>query len=295
MADTEHEDRLPALIGRTMKVASAARNNHGLEEIIKAGELVRARPAKGRSLSLFAQRCLNLMLAEAAGDAWKDRPFTVTKKALRRGHKGNERIDQMLDELMSVTMKIDTVSQRGQPAILTVALLSSNIEEKATDDESLVTFRFSREFAAVMQHSNIYAVLSSATVLALESKYSLKLYEIGCQLSQRRHPMVVLTVPELRELLGIPEGAMKRWPDLRRFVLDRARAEIDQLADFRMTIADSGPEHRSGRKVIRVTLGFWPKDDAGIAAAAAEVARSRVGRRARRQGTTELIFREDDT
>lgn len=279
----------PPGTGLTMRVAAGSARNHGTEEIVKAGELIDITFDKGASLTLFARRSLNLMLAVAAGDGWKDRTFSVTKRELRQGHKGNERIDAMLDELMSVKLKIDLISPRGRPAIMTAALLSSNIEEKDDDDDSLVHFRFTREIATVLKDSDHYALLIRKVILAFDSKYALALYEIGAKRYMRRDPTETFPVPRLRELLGVPAGAIKNWTDLRRTVLDQAKAEIDQLADFTLTWR----EQRQGRKVVAVELAFWRKDRDAVAEAARERARPRVGRKARRAGTVETIPPDD--
>ncbi|WP_249042508.1 replication initiation protein [Sphingomonas carotinifaciens] len=74
--------------------------------------------------------------------------------------------------------------------------------------------------------------------------------------------------------------------DFRRFVLDLAKAEIDQLAAFTMDWS----EKRGARgKITHVTLTFTPKDDDATDAAADEAGRHSSGRKARREGTTETI------
>jgi hypothetical protein len=56
----------------TADVAIAAHRDFGLEKIIKAAELIWARPAKGRSLGLAASKTLNLMLGVAGSDGFQD-------------------------------------------------------------------------------------------------------------------------------------------------------------------------------------------------------------------------------
>ena len=68
-------------------------------------------------------------------------------------------------------------------------------------------------------------------------------------------------------------------------ILEAAKEEVDHLAHFQVGIR----EHREGRKVVAVTLSFWRKDDAAIDAAADELERAKVGRRARRTGTVEAV------
>jgi plasmid replication initiation protein len=76
----------------------------------------------------------------------------------------------------------------------------------------------------------------------------------------RHNPVLALTVPELRELLRVPQGKYRDWTDVRRFTLDKAIAEINQLADFDVILPEERIR-RSGRKVISLELRFLAKRD----------------------------------
>ncbi|MET3828395.1 hypothetical protein ABIC16_004150 [Sphingomonas sp. PvP055] len=89
------EEPLP---GRSMRVAAALRAKGG-DEFAKPGNIIEVKFVKGESLSLTASRLLALMILTAGGDAWEDKPHRMRKADIRRGHKGNERITDMLQEL----------------------------------------------------------------------------------------------------------------------------------------------------------------------------------------------------
>ncbi|MGC2857811.1 hypothetical protein ACM64Y_20290, partial [Novispirillum sp. DQ9] len=99
-------------VGRTMKAAQKAADNWRGSEIVKAGELVEAHFPKGASPSLTARRVLALMMGAAAGDGWKKQTHRITKKEIRQAHKGNERIDQILDEVAGIRLTLDGISSR---------------------------------------------------------------------------------------------------------------------------------------------------------------------------------------
>jgi len=83
-------------------------------------------------------------------------------------------------------------------------------------------------------------VLNRAVVLAFESRYSVTLYERGAWLCGRQHDRVWRgTVPQLREILGVPEKAYRNWTELRRNTLDLAVPEVDQLGHFTTTVSDA--------------------------------------------------------
>ena len=78
------------------------------------------------------------------------------------------------------------------------------------------------------------------------------------------------------------------FADLRRFVLDAATAEINQLVPQFSVAWDVAK--RRGRKVIEVAITFRRKPPIAAVAAEEENERHRAGRRARRDGTAETIL-----
>lgn len=267
-------------VGRTMKAARAARENFRGAEIVKASELIEIRPAKAAVLSLAARRTLNLMVQTAAGDAWSADMHVIAKSELRGHHKGNERIGDVLDELMTTMLIIPKLSARGKEATLRAPILASTTEEH--DERGLVYFQFAPSVRRLLARSSTYAILDARAIRAFESKYSMALYEIGCQMVGRRNPIVRYTIQDLREVLNVPTGSYKDFAQLRRKVLDAARTEIEALADFQMTVE----MEKQGRRVVAVRLGFWPKDDHGKEVAAELARLPRVQRRATINATT---------
>jgi hypothetical protein len=273
----------------TADVAIAAHRDFGLEKIIKAAELIWARPAKGRSLGLAASKTLNLMLGVAGSDGFQDRMYSIPKKDIRRSHKSNEHIPGILEELHTTLFRLETVSPRGKPAVFTAPLLSSTIVEiDDQDDDALIYFQFTPAFIAIHKDSRLWAALSGPIMIRFDSAYALRLYEIGCQLVGRHDPTMRLTVPELRELLQVPAAKYTDWANLRRKTLDAAVAEVNQLAPFVVTVPEDRIR-RSGRKIVGLELRFFLKPDDEAADAARERNRHSAGRRARREGTVEDV------
>lgn len=277
--------RQTAVPGRTGRAAHKARETHGSAEIVEARELIEAQFQRGQSPSLAARRTLILLLATAAADGFEDRLHRVSKREIRQGHKGNERLKDVLDEVAATRLTVPSISSRGQAAILRTGLFESMWEETDEGDSSWVEFKLNPHVRRLLGGSSNYAVLNRAALMAFQSRYSVTLYEIGCLYCGRRDPTVRLTVPALRQRLGVPTGVYGDFAQLRREVLAKAKGELDQLAHFQITIT----EHRVGRKVDAVTLGFWMKDAAAINEAAREVDRPKVGRKARRVGTVQRL------
>lgn len=274
-------------IGRTMKAAFKASKTLPATEVVKAGELVEARYAKGAAPSAAARKVLALLIQAAAGDAWKPGPHSMLKRDLRGSHNSNDRLDEIFDELQTILMRIDTVAPDGRAAKLVSPVIAYRVEHLEEDDKARVWWEFSEPARRAMQGSDYYAALNRGTLLAFESRYSVTLYERGCLLAGRRDPRWRGTVEDLREVMGVPAGKYSGWADIRRKVVEPAIAEVNQLADF---VAAYTVETGSRGKVTRVELWFRPKAPEERNAAARELEASRVGRKARRSGTVEDVL-----
>jgi Initiator Replication protein len=271
---------------RTLKAAYRAQLE-GNRFYPKAGEIVEMDFALG-SLGLAARKMLLLLLQKAGGDAWQDKTFTITKKELRGSHDSNDRVSDGLDELMNVKVKLKTTSSRNRAAVLTTGLIEWNIEEVSDDGMSIVEYRLSEPARVAIAGSDYYAQIRVAVAMAFQSKYAFSLYELGSLYLRRRDRTWKGTVAEFRAKIGVPENIYLNFAFLRREVLEKAKAEIDQLADFTMSWAEVRGDGR-GRPVKSVILSFEPKEAALVDAAADELDRPKIGRQARRDGTVEQV------
>ncbi len=273
---------------KTKEVAVAAADDFGWEKIIKAAELVRLRPLTNKDVGLAASKTFNLMLNVAAQARFEDRLYTIPKRDIRRSHKSNEHIEDILIELQSTLYETEVKSPRGRPARLKTPLVSTTVDEIDDADDSLLYFRFTPELLKLYGSSTQYAELHGPTLIKFDSVYALRLYEIGRQMVGRKHPRMRLTVPELRELLRVPAGVYRDWTDLYRKTIGKAVAEVNQLADF-VVVMPPNEVKRSGRKVVSIELQFWEKPGLDAAQAASERQRHSAGRRARRTNSVEDI------
>ncbi|WP_374469688.1 RepB family plasmid replication initiator protein [Phenylobacterium sp.] len=272
--------------GRAMRVAHALRAREG-EDFAKPGNLVEVRFVKGQSLSLTASRLLALMILAAGGDAWRPVAHKMRKADIRRGHKGNERISDMLEELHRTLFAIDDLSWRGKKATKRFPLIQSSREEVEEDggERGWIEWEFTPDARRLIKESETYAVLNRQAVLGFRSTYALRLYEMGALRIHRRQSTWRGDMTALRAAFGIAPELYKDFAQLRRKVLERAKAEIDQLAHFTV----SWREIRRGRAVVEIEFVFQPKDAPEQLAATAENERHSAGRRARREDMVERV------
>ena len=272
---------------RAMRVARLLAGKGG-DEFAKPGKLVEVRFVRGQSLSLTASRLLALMILTAGGDAWRAIPHRMRKADIRRGHKGNERIVDMLEELHRALFAEDDKSWRGKKATKRFSLIQMSRDE-AEDDEGneagWIEWEFTPDARRLIQESESYAVLNRQAVLGFRSSYALRLYEMGALRIHRRQSLWRGDMAALRAALGIPPEVYKDFAQLRRKVLDVAKAEIDQLAHFRV----EWREIRQGRTVAELEFRFHAKDAPEQLNATEEVIRHSAGRVHRRAGTMERV------
>lgn len=269
-----------------MRVAAVLAAKDG-DEFAKPGSIIEVKFVKGESLSLTASRLLALMILRAGGDAWEDRPHRMRKADIRRGHKGNERISDMLEELHRTLFAIDDRSWRGKKATTRFSLISrSSVEtEEEGGEAGWIEWEFTPDARKLIQASETYAVLNRQAVLGFRSNYALKLYELGALRLHRRQATWRGDMSALRAALGIPPEVYTDFAQLRRKVLDKAKAEIDQLAHFRV----EWREIRQGRAVTEVEFKFEPKGPPEVIETVEELDRHSTGRKQRRDGTAETI------
>jgi len=249
-------DPAPAL-GRAMRVAHALRARDS-DEFAKPGNLVEVRFVKGQSLSLTAARLLALMILTAGGDAWQPMAHRMRKADIRRGHKGNERIVDMLEELHRTLFAIDDLSWRGRKATKRFSLIQSSreeIDEAEGAESGWIEWEFTPDARRLIRESETYAVLNRQAVLGFRSSYALRLYEMGALRLHRRQSTWRGDMTAIRAAFGIAPELYKDFAQLRRKVLERAKIEINALAHFTV----DWREIKRGRTIVEIEFTFHPK------------------------------------
>lgn len=151
-------------------------------------------------------------------------------------------------------------------------------------DDLLVAWWFGGAFREMAEKSCHWAILDRQTVFALSSKYSILLFQHIASLVNLHHVSEkTFTVAELRAVLGVPEGKLKRWNDVNNFALTPAIADINHISRLFLTATPN----KIGRTVASVTIAWEEKSPEGQKKAKRELDRPKVGRAARREGSAE--------
>jgi hypothetical protein len=259
------------------------------DAIVAAGEVVDLRFVSGHSLSLRAAKLFCLLVQEAGVNVAEPVQHAIPYAVLNDTfHLSRDELAEAIQELHSTTVAVELVSKKGRPFLKSGPILSDVEREPDDLDDAEIRVEFSPAMRRVIADSTHWAAVSRRAVLAFESKYSLRLYlYLGLRVNLRKSSEVI-ALDDLREILGVPANRFGRWQDLRRFSLERAVAEINQLAGFKVAFRAI----KRGRRIVSVELAWGKKEHADLIETQRELDRPRVGRTARRDGVVETIAQE---
>lgn len=272
-------------MGKTIEVATDRAYDQA--KIVLPAEMARGIFMRNAP-SLQALKLLHLLIATAGGRMADDVRHEIRLADLRAidGMKNHDRISiqPMFEELRGVVMSFDDAKAMKVTigGIIDQAVLDYRHEETG---EVLVSWYFGRMFRDLAAKSNHWAILDRQTIFHLTSKYSVLLFQhIASYEPYEYIKSKTFTVPELRALLGVTEGKLERFSNLNTWAIKPAIEEINHLSRFTLNATTK----KIGRTVVGVTISWDLKADREPVAQ--ELAVSKVGRKARREGKAETIF-----
>ena len=165
-----------------------------------------------------------------------------------------------------------------------VALLGPNTEAK--QGSGVFRFRFDKELRMITRTAVCLRGSEARVTFALSSKYALALYEMIQKRGNLSHKWAEeFEIGELRALLGVEKGRLTKFADFKRRALSPAVKEVNALGDYGVSMLAV----KTGRAVTGVRLHWHKKSEDQLKDAYQELQRSRVGRRARIDGTVENV------
>lgn len=236
---------------------------------------------------LQALKLMHLMIATAAGRMAEEVQHQIRLSDIRKidGMKNHDRQSLMplFEDLAAAVLTHDDPEKKT----VTIGGLMDETRIDYRDEvtgDLLVTWWFGRTFRRMAAESNHWAILDRQTVFHLGSKYSVLLFQhISSLLNLDKMNSKTFTVAELRAVLGVSEGKLDRFANLKAWALTPAIEEINQLSRITLTATP----HKTGRSVSSVTISWQPKDDP--ASVKRELQSHSSGRSARRNGTAETV------
>ena len=241
--------------------------------------------------SLAALKLMHLLIGRAGGRMAEPVRHEIRLSDIRKidGMKNHDRasLTPLFAELSAAVLTHDD----PEKMVVTIGGLLdfARIDYRhEVSSDLLVTWWFGGAFREMAEKSCHWAILDRQTVFALSSKYSVLLFQHVASLVNLDHVACkTLTVAELRAVLGVPDGKLKRWNDVNNFALTPAIAEINQTSRLILTATPN----KIGRTVASVTIAWEEKPQEGKLEAKRELDRPKVGRAARREGMAEKPVR----
>lgn len=239
--------------------------------------------------SLQALKLMHLMVATAGGRMADPMRHEIRLADIRSidGMKNHDResLTPLFEELRAVVIREGDPSDDEQKVIIGGLLDHAILNRKdPISGDTLLSWFFGRMFLEMAENSNHWAILDRQTVFHLSSKYSVLLFQhIASLANLDRMNAKTFTVPELRALLGVPEGKLSRFSNLNTWALKPAIDEINHLSRLNLTVTPK----KIGRTVASVTIGWQVKDDPTPAKRELQV--HSAGRKARRDGSAETV------
>jgi hypothetical protein len=252
-----------------------------VSEMVKPQELIEM--VEMAPLSLASRRIYNLLVKHAWDKIDRAESHAIEKKSLRTGMgRATERLGQSIEEIMAVVVR----QHRGQK-LDRFQLLGHNTDDDIDSDNALFHYNFPEPLRKIIRSSEVWARLESHVIYAFSSKYALALYELVALRANLKHKTSeVFELEKFRALIGVESGKLPEFKSLKQRAIDYALREVNGLCpEFNVKVEGV----TTGRKVTAVRVAWWPKSAAEKAAALREVTGSRVGRRARLDGTAESI------
>ena len=256
------------------------------DAIVQAGEVVEMRFPSGGRMSLRGGKLFHLLIQMAGVRITDAVQHKVTLAALNETfHCSVPELEELVEELHTTTLRLHLTDNTGRRFTKSGPLLSDVEREDDDQTQAELRFEFSPAMRKAISNSTHWAVISRRAVMSFESRYALRLYTLLCLRSGLRKVSEEFSLDDLREIMGVPEGKLARWQDLKTWAIEPAVAEVSHLSGIHVTYAPL----RRGRRIIGINLAWGVKDEAGRVEAMKELDRPKVGRKARRSGTVETI------
>jgi hypothetical protein len=251
--------------------------------MVKPGELVDV--VELTPLTLVDRRSYNLLLAHAWDRIDEDVEHAIPKAVLRGTHESNDRLSDTVQRLMAAQVEVRIIRD-GKRYLRSIHLLGTVDRPEDEAEDGNIYYRFPAELREIIQQSDIFARLQTEVMFCFTSKYALALWEMVQKRGNLKHKNTdEFTPDELRKMFGVPRGKMGDFSSFRRFALIPAVAEVNAFSPFMVQINAV----RHGRKVVKLRLVWFAKDEQGLKSAYCEIQRHKAGRSARLAGTVDVI------
>lgn len=236
-----------------------------------------------------ALKVLHVLIDTAGPDMADDTIHEIRLRELNkregiREHSKAE-IRETLRDLAQAVMEVDDKDRKQIDIGSVVPHANVDYRDEANGD-LVIRWKFGEVFRTLARESDLYAKLDSAALLAMRSRYAIALLRhCSTHFEKTKTNRQEFGIDHLRQVLGVPDGRLKRFSTLNQHALQTAIAEINATSGWTLEAV----LHKIGRTVTSVTISWTEKPPTQKAEARAELDRHSAGRKQRQAGTAERI------
>ena len=211
--------------------------------------------------SLRALKLMHLMIATAGPRMADPVRHEMRLSDIRRidgmTHHDKASLRPLFEELRGAVLTYDEPDEKRYTVGGFLDHAEVDYREEASG-ELVLSWYFGRMFINMAAESNRWALIDRQTVFHLASKYSILLFQYIASLTGlEKINAKSFSVPELRTLLGIPEGKLERFSNFNTWALKPAIAEINELSRLKLTATP----RKVGRRVVSVEISWVQKNE----------------------------------
>ena len=237
-----------------MKRIAADRVGIG-DDLVASGQQIEMVFRKGqRALSLRAGKIFHLLVkvagARLADDARHSMPLADLYDLC---HLRSDDMVETVRELASTLVEVTLPSPRIKGGLRTETGPLLSLVSRDHDQPGILEWMFSPTMRLIFESTDHWAIISKRAVMAFESRYSLRLYEIvSLRVGLDHIASETFDLDDLRRRLGVPDGKMLKWFDVKRKALDPAIAEVNHLTGLHVACEaiKRGRDRREQRKTL---------------------------------------------
>jgi len=208
-----------------------------------------------RPLTAIDRRLYNRLILNAWDRITDDVWHPISLREAMADHGKSSRLRESVMRLQSTFIELTVTHENGEQMREPVALLArARFSERRN---GLMYYRFSNEMRSVISNSTTWAKLQTDVISTIESRYAMVLYEITQQHANLKlHRYRDFTVEEFRRLLGVPEGKLMEFKNLRARAIDPAVREVTAKGGQIITVTPIASEWK---RVTKLRLAWAPK------------------------------------
>ena len=213
------------------------------------------------SPSAEALKLMHLLIGKAGGRMADDTHHSLRLADINsiegmRNH-GRASLKGLFIELRAVVLSLDNTDEK-------IEIIGGFIDHAKIDysdeinGEVLITWWFGRAFREMAAASYHWAIMDRQTILAMTSRYSILLFQHIASLANLKHiNSKTFTVAEMRALLGVMDGKLERFANLKARALQPAVEEINHVSRLSL----EATYQKTGRTVTSVSIAWQFKAD----------------------------------